>query len=192
MVQCAQISFKGEKMKHVVVASLTALMLAFTGCSQKSPQVDMTQTTTPSTVDSKMDSISGIDATKVDTAAEQLAKLIADLEQKAGKVYFDFDKYNIRPDMQSVIAANAALFKQAAASGLSIKVEGNCDEWGTDEYNYALGLRRAKAVKDALVAQGVAADRIMVVSFGESNPVCSESNKQCWDRNRRAEFKLLP
>ncbi|MBE0495559.1 MAG: peptidoglycan-associated lipoprotein Pal [Campylobacterales bacterium] len=180
-------------MKHLVVASLATMLLVFTGCSQKSPQVDMTQSTTaPKTVDSKMDSISGIDATKVDTGSEAVAKLIADLEQKAGKVYFDFDKYDIRPDMQKVVEANAALFKQANAAGLSIKVEGNCDEWGTDEYNYALGLKRAKAVKDALIAQGVPSDRVMVVSFGESNPVCAESNKQCWDQNRRAEFKLLP
>ncbi|MBN2963686.1 peptidoglycan-associated lipoprotein Pal [Sulfurospirillum sp. T05] len=180
-------------MKHLVVASLATLMLVFTGCSQKSPQVDMTQsTTTPSSVDSKMDNISGVDATKVETGAEAVAKLIADLEQKAGKVYFDFDKYTIRSDMQQVIEANAALFKQVNAAGLSIKVEGNCDEWGTDEYNYALGLKRAKAVKDALVAQGVSSERVMVVSFGESNPVCTQSNKQCWDQNRRAEFKLLP
>ncbi|MFA6756952.1 MAG: OmpA family protein, partial [Sulfurospirillaceae bacterium] len=78
------------------------------------------------------------------------------------------------------------------AVNLSIKVEGNCDEWGTDEYNYALGLKRAKSVKDALIAEGVPSDRIMVVSYGESNPVCSESNKDCWAKNRRAEFKLLP
>ena len=94
--------------------------------------------------------------------------------------------------MQSTVDANADLFKGAEAANLSIKVEGNCDEWGTDQYNYALGLKRAKSVKDALGARGVNADRIMVVSYGESNPACKESNKACWDKNRRAEFKLLP
>jgi peptidoglycan-associated lipoprotein len=184
-------------MKHLVVASLTVLMLVFTGCSQKSPQVDMTESTStaPSSVDSKVDDISGMDATKVDSAtseAERVAQLIAEMEANARKVFFDFDKYEIRSDMQPVIEANAALFKGVEASGLSIKIEGNCDEWGTDEYNYALGLKRAKSVKDALVAQGVPSDRIMVVSFGESNPACNESNKECWSENRRAEFKLLP
>ena len=94
--------------------------------------------------------------------------------------------------MQSAINTNAGLFNQSEAQGLSVKVEGNCDEWGTDEYNYALGLKRAKAAKDALVKQGVAADRITVVSYGESNPVCTDKTKACDAQNRRAEFKVLP
>ena len=172
-------------------------MLVFTGCSQKSPQVDTTQTTSQdaSSADSKMDNISGMDSTNIDSeaaTAEKIAKLIADIEANAKNVYFDFDKYDVRGDMMNIIEANAELFKRADAAGLSIKIEGNCDEWGTDEYNYALGLKRAKSVKDALVAQGVSESRIMVVSFGESNPACSQSNKDCWAQNRRAEFKLLP
>jgi peptidoglycan-associated lipoprotein len=184
-------------MKTLFVTSLTVLMLLFTGCSQKSPQVDTTQTTTQeaASADSKMDNISGMDASKVEseaTAAQKVAQLIAEIEANSKNVYFDFDKYDIRPDMMSVIEANAKLFKRADAAGLSIKIEGNCDEWGTDEYNYALGLKRAKSVKDALIAQGVPAERIMVVSYGESNPACTQSNKECWAQNRRAEFKLLP
>ena len=183
-------------MKHLLIASLTVMMLVFSGCSQKSPQVDTTTTTqTTSSADSKMDSVSGVDSTAIDSTestAEKVAKLIAEIEKNAQNIYFDFDKYNIREDMQQALAANAALFKKAEAVNLSIKVEGNCDELGTDEYNYALGLKRAKSVKDALIAEGVPSDRIMVVSYGESNPVCSESNKDCWAKNRRAEFKLLP
>jgi len=184
-------------MKTLFVTSLTVLMLVFTGCSQKSPQVDTTQTTTQeaSSADSKMDNVSGMDTTQIDSeaaTAEKIAKLIAEMEANAKNVYFDFDKYDLRPDMMAIVEANADLFKRADAAGLSIKIEGNCDEWGTDEYNYALGLKRAKSVKDALVAQGVSEDRIMVVSFGESNPVCTQSNKDCWSQNRRAEFKLLP
>jgi len=184
-------------MKTLFVTSLTVLMLVFTGCSQKSPQVDTTQITTQdvSSADPKTESVSGMDTTQIDseaTAAEKIAKLIAEIEAKAKNVYFDFDKYDIRGDMLAVVEANAALFKRADAAGLSIKIEGNCDEWGTDEYNYALGLKRAKSVKDALIAQGVSEERIMVVSFGESNPVCTQSNRECWAKNRRAEFKLLP
>ena len=74
----------------------------------------------------------------------------------------------------------------------SVKVEGNCDEWGTDEYNYALGLKRAKVVKDALIADGISESKISVVSFGESNPVCADKTKECWSKNRRAEYKPLP
>ena len=71
-----------------------------------------------------------------------------------------------------------------------IKVEGNCDEWGSDEYNYALGLKRANVVKDALVADGVNPNRLSVVSYGESNLVCSEKSKSCDAQNRRDEFKV--
>ncbi|MDU5325453.1 OmpA family protein, partial [Campylobacter ureolyticus] len=77
------------------------------------------------------------------------------------------------------------------ADRINVKVEGNCDEWGTDEYNYALGLKRAKSVKDALVANGVRADRISVVSYGESNPVCKDKSKSCDAQNRRDEFRVF-
>ncbi|ELN8138535.1 peptidoglycan-associated lipoprotein Pal, partial [Campylobacter jejuni] len=114
---------------------------------------------------------------------------ISQLNDTLNKVYFDFDKFNIRPDMQNVVSTNANIFN-TEVSGVSITVEGNCDEWGTDEYNQALGLKRAKAVKEALIAKGVNADRIAVKSYGETNPVCTEKTKACDAQNRRAEFKL--
>lgn len=186
-------------MKSTVLASLAVAALVFSGCSQKNPEVDMTEKKSEMTktemADSKMDNVSGMDTNKMDSmksTADMVAEMIAKLEANSGAVYFDFDKYDIRADMQPVVSSNADLFNSADAANLSIKVEGNCDEWGTDEYNYALGLKRAKSVKDALAAQGVSSDRVMVVSYGESNPTCKESNKACWDKNRRAEFKLLP
>lgn len=118
-----------------------------------------------------------------------LIQKISQLNDTLNKVYFDFDKFNIRPDMQNVVSTNANIFN-TEVSGVSITVEGNCDEWGTDEYNQALGLKRAKAVKEALIAKGVNADRIAVKSYGETNPVCTEKTKACDAQNRRAEFKL--
>jgi peptidoglycan-associated lipoprotein len=187
----------------LLLASLTLAMLIFTGCSQKNPDVDMTgkdgSKTTEVSADKKADDISGMDATNgtstgMDKNAEAnaVAQAIAALESDINKIYFDFDKYDIRPDMESKIKANARLLNAMKAKDFSIKVEGNCDEWGTDEYNYALGLKRAKSVKESLISFGVDSKRIMIVSFGESNPVCTEKNKSCWDKNRRAEFKILP
>lgn len=190
----------------LLLASLTLAMLIFTGCSQKNPDVDMTgkdgtsmEKKTEVNADKKADDLSGMDAnngtsTGMDNndAATAIAEAIAALENDVNKIYFDFDKYDIRPDMQIAIRSNARLLNSTKARDFSIKVEGNCDEWGTDEYNYALGLKRAKSVKEALVSFGVSPDRIMIVSFGESNPECTDSNKACWDKNRRAEFKLLP
>jgi peptidoglycan-associated lipoprotein len=133
------------------------------------------------------------EATTVQTAdnTNVLSNVVERLEQNAKSIYFGFDQFDINPTAQSAIEDNAELFNLAEAAGLSVKIEGNCDEWGTDEYNYALGLKRAKAVKDALVAQGVSEDRITIVSYGESNPACTESAKTCWSKNRRADFKLF-
>jgi peptidoglycan-associated lipoprotein len=190
--------FKGVEMKRLLLASLMMAMLILSGCSQKNPEVDMTNSSKSGvqTADKKAEDLSGVDANNVDSSAgatkSEVEKAIAMLESKVNKIYFDFDKYNIRADMKPVVEANAALLNSDEAKNFSIKVEGNCDEWGTDEYNYALGLKRAKSVKEALVALGVDEGRIMIVSYGESNPVCSEKSKSCWDKNRRAEFKLLP
>jgi peptidoglycan-associated lipoprotein len=87
-------------------------------------------------------------------------------------VYFDFDKYDIRPDD----ANNLVL------------IEGHCDERGTNEYNLALGERRAKATMNYLVSQGIQANRITIISYGKERPVCSEKNEACWQKNRRAHF----
>lgn len=182
-------------MNKIALTGLAVAMLILSGCSQKNPEIDMQQQQQQvSTADKKAADISGMDANNMDSGDVQsaVAKKIAGLEEKSSVIYFDFDKYNIRPDMQAKIDANAALFNTTEAKDFSIKVEGNCDEWGTDEYNYALGLKRAKSVKDSLVTLGVSAERVMLVSYGESNPVCSEKTKECWDKNRRADFKLLP
>lgn len=193
-------------MKKIVVASVAVAVLLFTGCSQKNPEVDMTkqdqQTQNVGNNANANSNVNGMDSTNMDSATNDVNNmnnngnsvkyLIAKLELKLKPVYFDFDKYNIRPDMKGVVEESANIFNSDEAQKLSIKIEGNCDEWGTDEYNYALGLKRAKSVKDELSALGVASDRMMVVSYGESNPVCTEHTKSCWDKNRRAEFKLLP
>ncbi|MFA7500691.1 MAG: OmpA family protein, partial [Sulfurimonas sp.] len=106
-------------------------------------------------------------------------------------IYFDFDKFNIRSDMQGNLSTDSNI-ANTKAKDFSIKLEGNCDEWGSDEYNFALGLKRANTVKKALVAEGVNTNRISMVSFGESNPVCNDKTKDCWAKNRRVDFKLLP
>jgi ompA family protein len=170
-------------MKKVVLASAAIAALLMSGCSSKNPEVDMTANAKGGAT---------VDSTASLTDAERLQQLISQIEGQVKTVYFDFDKFNIKGDEQTKISTNASLFNQAGAEGLSVKVEGNCDEWGTDEYNYALGLKRAKAAKDALVKQGVMADRIAVVSYGESNPVCTSKTKDCDAQNRRAEFKVLP
>jgi len=105
-------------------------------------------------------------------------------------VFFDFDKYDIRPPDAKVLDTNASWLKQNANQLLLI--EGHCDERGTNEYNLALGERRAKAAMNYLVAQGVQANRITIISYGEERPLCREKSEACWAKNRRAHFLVKP
>jgi peptidoglycan-associated lipoprotein len=106
-------------------------------------------------------------------------------------VYFDFDKYNIKDSEVSVVENVSNLLKDSQGNW-TLRVEGNCDEWGTDEYNYALGLKRAKSVKTALSDLGVDSNKLTIISYGETNPVCTSHKKDCWAKNRRDNFTLLP
>lgn len=108
--------------------------------------------------------------------------------QNVKDVYFDYDKSDVRGDQQSLVQADAAFLQQHP--NMSVTVEGHCDERGSTEYNLALGDNRASAVKNALVAAGVAADRVKTVSFGKEKPFCTESNEACWQQNRRGHFVL--
>ena len=99
-------------------------------------------------------------------------------------VYFDFDKYDVRPDAARILDANATWLK--ANPGNLVLIEGHCDERGTAEYNLALGERRAKSTMNYLVGQGVAASRITVISYGKERPLCTEKTEACWAMNRRA------
>ena len=101
-------------------------------------------------------------------------------------VHFDFDKYEIRPADAEILDANAAWMK--ANPEYLVLVEGHCDERGTNEYNLALGERRAKATLNYLLARGLAADRFTLVSYGKERPLCSDPNEACRVQNRRAHF----
>jgi peptidoglycan-associated lipoprotein len=101
-------------------------------------------------------------------------------------VFFDFDKYNIKPEYAKVLDANATWLKTNA--GQLVLIEGHADERGTVEYNLVLGERRAKSAMNYLVAQGVQANRFTVISYGKERPFCTEHNEACWSQNRRAHF----
>ncbi|HXH84930.1 MAG TPA: peptidoglycan-associated lipoprotein Pal [Candidatus Tectomicrobia bacterium] len=105
-------------------------------------------------------------------------------------IHFDFDKYDIRPNDAKTLDANAAWLK--SNPGHLVLIEGHCDERGTNEYNLALGERRAKSTMNYLVSQGVQANRITIISYGEERPACTEKTEECWARNRRAHFLVKP
>lgn len=104
-------------------------------------------------------------------------------------ILFDYDKYDVKDSYKDeMLKVSAHMTKDSSAI---LSVEGHCDERGTNEYNLALGDRRAKAVKDYLVSLGVPSSRIETISYGEEKPVCSQQTEDCWAKNRRAHFVLL-
>lgn len=150
-------------MKKIISGLAILALTLFTGCSEKSVDLQNNEVKVNET-----------------SNKQELNKL--GLET----IYFGFDKYNLTADNKSKAVSNASKLS-AVSSDTTVKVLGNTDEWGSDEYNYALGLKRANAVKDVLVANGVTTN-ISLVSLGESNPVCTEKTKDCWAQNRRVQF----
>lgn len=107
-----------------------------------------------------------------------------------GHVYFDFDKYDLKPEARERLAKNADFMKDHP--GLIFRIEGHCDERGTNEYNIALGDRRANAARDYLMSLGVEGIQLQTVSYGEERPFCTSSHDEsCWWQNRRAHFVAI-
>ena len=104
-------------------------------------------------------------------------------------IYFDFDKSFLRDDARSVMKKNAEWLKSNPKA--KVKIDGNCDERGTVEYNQALGQRRAVSAKKYLTQMGVASSRIALISFGKEKPVCNESTEGCWQKNRRDDLVVV-
>ncbi|MGH9481656.1 MAG: peptidoglycan-associated lipoprotein Pal [Terriglobales bacterium] len=100
--------------------------------------------------------------------------------------FFDYDKSDIRPDAESALQSDADYLKSHPE--LAIRVVGHCDERGSAEYNLALGQRRAEAVKNYLVSQGIDASRVITVSVGKEQPFCTETTDDCYQQNRRGHF----
>jgi peptidoglycan-associated lipoprotein len=105
-------------------------------------------------------------------------------------IHFDFDKSDIRPGDAAILDANARWL--SANPRHLVLIEGHCDERGTNEYNLALGERRARAAMNYLASRGIQAGRMSTLSYGEERPLCTEHDEACWSRNRRAQFLTKP
>jgi peptidoglycan-associated lipoprotein len=102
------------------------------------------------------------------------------------EIYFDYDRYDVRTDARATLRGNADWLKSNGA--VRVQIEGHADERGTNEYNLALGAKRAQAAKDYLVTLGIPESRLTTISYGEEVLVCRENTEECWQKNRRARF----
>ena len=151
------------------------------------PVPDMTETETVVAVPDMMDAtpppmeITPMEPEDMGGATETVSE-IAD-------VFFDFDQFGIRSDAAAILSTNAQIL-QDQNQGVSLLIEGHCDERGTEEYNMVLGERRAQSVKKYLVDLGIPASDIQIVSYGKERPFCTDHYDACWDQNRRGHFVI--
>ena len=162
--------------KTVRIALVALLCVGAAACSKKQevkPQPPVEQTAPPP-------------AAATSDGKYTPADLDTDACLRQRVVYFDFDKSEIKPEFQQIMACHAKYLQDRPSAQL--RLEGNTDERGTREYNLGLGERRANAVDSALQANGASASQMTVISYGKEKPVCREHNEDCWSKNRRVEI----
>jgi peptidoglycan-associated lipoprotein len=167
--------------KGLSISMGLVLVLGLTSCSSRSKNVKTEnmapapaaveeQTPPPVVTDAELDAL----------------KKAAQAEGALMPIYFDFNKSNLKPEAKKNLDKTAAWLTKK--STVNIKIEGNCDERGTIEYNVALGDRRANSAKEYLIKIGVAANRLEIVSWGKEKPLDPGHNEAAWAKNRRDDF----
>lgn len=179
--------------KSYAVLSLMVLVLSAAGCAKeevvkKDEPVVQQQTVPQQPVKQPQTAPTPAAATtqQQDNAAAQKANQASQLET----VYFDFDKSDLRKDTRDTLTKDAEQLLKGLA-GAKVQIAGHCDERGSDEYNLALGERRAKSVEKYLLTLGVAANRLSTISYGKEKPAVQGHDEAAWSKNRRAEFKIV-
>ena len=183
-------------MERTGVIAILALATTLGACHKKTPPVQpvpQPPVQTPDTAgqgarraaeQARADSIA-----RANEAARNAAAASEDARNVlAQTVYFDFDKADVRSDMQDVLNKKAAILR--ANPNVTLRIDGHADERGTVEYNLALSLRRANAVRDYMTGFGVDVSRLEVAGFGEEKPVDPGHDESAWSKNRRAEFQI--
>ncbi len=150
----------------VMVLALTLGMGA--GCAKKNAEVE------------NVEAAPVASTSAVDAAAQQITD---------GVVYFDFDKYDIKAEYRDMLQQKAELMKQFPS--IRVRIEGNCDERGTQEYNLALGERRARAAYEYMIRLGVPAEQLDIISYGKERPAVEGTGDAVWAQNRRDEFNVI-
>ena len=167
--------------------ALSLMVILFSACSsaQNKP---VTLFSPPSSFASSPDTL----AIRSPSAMESLSRGVATVtpaEAPLQDVYYEFDSTDLVADAQEVLKKNAEWMKTHPSA--QVEVEGHCDDIGSAEYNLALGAKRAQVAKDFLVSEGVAASRLVTISYGKEAPACFEHTEECRVKNRRARFVVF-
>jgi len=206
---------KGFSMSIIVF--LLCLGLLASGCPKKTVMKEEPSSKTEQQLAAERDKAARLEAERKEKEAKEMARMKEEEAQKQpaqkefekslvakktpgieGEVFesqllkdihFDFDKYDVRPMDAEILMENAALLKKRPS--MKVQIEGYCDERGTEEYNLALGERRANSTKKSLVSLGISPDRISTISYGEERPLDPKHNEEAWARNRRAHTIIL-
>jgi peptidoglycan-associated lipoprotein len=152
----------GVKTNMKAVIILLAAGVALSGCPKKPPQPTE------------------------ESVADEVSKIEAPAQMPTEPIYFDFDQSVIREDQKPLLKSLAAWLRENSGERLSL--EGHCDERGTEEYNLALGQRRADSVRSYLVSGGISPDRLKTISYGEEKPVDNGHDESAWAKNRRVQY----
>ena len=194
--------------RRMIIALAAVAMLA-AGCAKKKvtaapPPPPATTTATPAAVTSRPAPFparaavtpqptppSTPPASRYPSAATRAR--IDELLAKIEDAYFDYDKSSLRPDALSALQADSTELRDILKDypDYKLTIEGHCDERGSDEYNLALGDRRAQAAKDYLVQVGIPSAQLNLVSYGKMKPVCTEHDEACWQKNRRIHILAM-
>jgi peptidoglycan-associated lipoprotein len=175
-----------------------ALVVAFAGCGGGAPEPEPEPAPAPAP---QVQQPTAEEEAAARARAEEEARRLAEAEAAriaternrvltiiAERVHFDFDKSDIRPDAEQVLQRKVSVLRQYP--GIALRFEGHCDERGSNEYNLALGQRRAEAVRRYLTSYGLDASRFATISYGEERPAAGGHDEEAWAANRRAEFVI--
>jgi len=172
-------AFSFPKLSRLTLISSAASLLVLAGCASQVPLEE--KKPAPAATAPAEDAAAA-------ARAREIAAARAALEKVKPSIYFDFDRFDVKPEYQATLTAFANYLKVDSKARLVI--EGNADERGTTEYNLALGQKRAEAVSKAMAVMGVAGNRAEAVSNGEEKPRAKVSSEAAWAENRRADLIL--
>jgi peptidoglycan-associated lipoprotein len=185
-----------------LIILMGVFLVTVSSCSEKKPRLDPMEQypseTEVVTVEEEVDIVQPLSEEELQAQmkAQQLQKQeAARIKEEARMkfvnedVYFNFDDATLTSDARMILKQKVAWLRENP--GVSVLIEGNCDDRGTAEYNIALGQRRAQSVKTFMINAGISTSRLSTVSYGEERPVDFANNETAWAKNRRAHFKIL-